>query len=30
VGLHIAAAMKHQLVDKDNLMARMRLPRQRK
>ena len=30
VGLHIAAAMKHQLIDKDNLMARMRLPRQRK
>jgi cytochrome b561 len=27
VGLHIAAALKHQLIDKDNLMARMRLPR---
>ncbi|MBU6504341.1 MAG: cytochrome b [Betaproteobacteria bacterium] len=24
VGLHVAAALKHQLVDKDNLLARMR------
>ena len=30
VALHIAAAIKHQVIDKDNLMARMRLPRQGK
>lgn len=28
VVLHIAAAIKHQVIDKDNLMARMRMPRQ--
>ena len=28
VALHIAAAIKHQVIDKDNLMARMRMPRQ--
>lgn len=30
VVLHIAAAIKHQVIDKDNLMGRMRLPRQGK
>ena len=30
VVLHIAAAIKHQVIDKDNLMARMRMPRQGK
>jgi len=29
VALHIAAALKHQWIDKDNLLARMRHPRQR-